>query len=113
MYDIKQIGYLQDSCFVAKLCAVTSVVIYTTKICAYCARAKALFTRKGVAFSEIDVSSDDAARTWLIQATGQRTVPQIFINEQSVGGFDEVAALDRTGELDRMLLAPLETHASG
>ena len=88
---------------VAKLCVVASVVIYTTKICAYCGRAKALFARKGIAFSEIDVSDDDEKRIWLMQTTGQRTVPQIFINEQSVGGFDEVWALERKGELDRLL----------
>jgi glutaredoxin 3 len=88
---------------VAKLCSVASVVIYTTKICAYCGRAKALFARKGVAYSEIDVSDDDEKRIWLIRTTGQRTVPQIFINEQSVGGFDEVWALERQGELDRLL----------
>lgn len=87
----------------AKLCVVASVVIYTTKICAYCGRAKALFARKGIAFSEIDVSDDDEKRIWLMQTTGQRTVPQIFINEQSVGGFDEVWALERKGELDRLL----------
>ena len=82
-----------------------SVVIYTTKICSYCSRAKALFARKGVAFDEIDVSEDDEKRRWLVQTTGQRTVPQIFINDQSVGGFDEVWALDRKGELDRLLSA--------
>lgn len=87
----------------AKLYSVASVVIYTTQICAYCGRAKALFARKGVAYSEIDVSEDDEKRLWLMKTTGQRTVPQIFINEQSVGGFDEVWALERQGELDRLL----------
>jgi glutaredoxin 3 len=82
---------------------VQSVVIYTTKICPYCVRAKALFARKGVAYREIDVSNDDATRMWLVQTSGQRTVPQIFINDKPVGGFDEVAALDRKGELDRLL----------
>jgi len=82
---------------------VSSVVIYTTKICPYCVRAKALFARKGVQYQEIDVSSDDQKRHWLVQTTGQRTVPQIFINDKSVGGFDEIAALDRKGELDPML----------
>ncbi len=80
-----------------------SVVIYRTKICAYCGGAKALFARKGISFSEIDVSEDDEKRIWHMQTTGQRTVPQIFINEQSVGGFDEVWALERKGELDRLL----------
>jgi len=66
-------------------------------------RAKALFARKGVQYQEIDVSSDDQKRHWLVQTTGQRTVPQIFINDKSVGGFDDIAALDRKGELDPML----------
>ena len=80
-----------------------SVVIYTTKVCPYCVRAKALFQKKGVAYREIDVSIDDETRSWLVQATGQRTVPQIFINDKPVGGFDDVAALDRKGELDGLL----------
>ena len=96
-------AHLRAAQFVAKLYRVASVVIYTTKICAYCGRAKALFARKGIAYSEIDVSEDDEKRLWLMKTTGQRTVPQIFINEQSVGGFDEVWALERQGELDRLL----------
>jgi len=86
-----------------KLRVVSKVVIYTTRICAYCGRAKAIFKRKGIDFDEIDVSEDDDKRIWLLAATGQRTVPQIFINDQSVGGFDEVWALERKGELDRLL----------
>jgi glutaredoxin 3 len=82
---------------------VSKVVIYTTRICAYCGQAKAIFKRKGIDFDEIDVSEDDEKRIWLLAATGQRTVPQIFINDQSVGGFDEVWALERKGELDRLL----------
>jgi glutaredoxin 3 len=88
----------------SKLCHVPSIVIYTTKVCAYCARAKALLARKGINFREVDVSEDDEKRTWLLQATGQRTVPQIFINDQPVGGFDDIALLDRKGDLDRMLI---------
>ncbi len=80
-----------------------SVVIYTTRTCPHCVRAKALFARKGVKFLEVDVSADDDKRRWLAQTTGQRTVPQIFINDNSVGGFDEVWALERKGELDRLL----------
>ena len=66
-------------------------------------RAKALFARKGVQYQEIDVSNDDQKRHWLVQTTGQRTVPQIFIDDKPVGGFDDIAALDRKGELDPML----------
>lgn len=79
------------------------VVIYTTKICPYCVRAKMLLQRKGVAFEEIDVSYDHTLRQQLVARTGQRTVPQIFINEQSIGGCDELYALDRAGQLDPLL----------
>ena len=82
-----------------------NVVVYTTRVCPYCIQAKALLKKKGVAFSEIDVSNDPEKRTWLVSATGQRTVPQIFINDQPIGGFDEMAALNRKGELDRLLAA--------
>lgn len=81
-----------------------NVVVYTTRVCPYCIQAKALLKKKGVAFSEIDVSNDPEKRTWLVSATGQRTVPQIFINDQPIGGFDDMAALNRKGELDRMLI---------
>jgi glutaredoxin 3 len=84
-----------------------SVVIYTTKVCPYCQSAKALFVRKGVEFLEVDVSADSDKRRWLAQTTGQRTVPQIFINDKSVGGFDDVWALDCRGELDRLLQSPV------
>ena len=82
-----------------------NVVVYTTRVCPYCIQAKALLKKKGVAFSEIDVSNDTEKRTWLVSATGQRTVPQIFINDQPIGGFDDMAALNRNGELDRLLAA--------
>jgi glutaredoxin 3 len=82
---------------------VSNVVIYTTRICAYCRLAKDLLEKKGIAFSEVDVSDDDSKRDWLFEASGQRTVPQIFINDQSVGGFQELCVLDRKGELDNLL----------
>lgn len=77
--------------------------MYTTLICPYCIRAKMLLKKKGVDFEEIDVSSDHEKRAWLVKATGRRTVPQIFINEEAIGGFDEMSALDRAGELDKKL----------
>ena len=82
-----------------------AVQIYTTKVCPYCIRAKALLKGKGIPFEEIDVAGDDAKRTWLVETTGQRTVPQIFINDESISGFSELAALDKAGELDRKLAA--------
>lgn len=80
-----------------------SVKVYTTDWCPYCDRAKALLRSKGVPFEEIDVEGDDAKRAWLVQTTGQRTVPQIFIGDEPVGGYTELAALDRRGELDARL----------
>ena len=66
-------------------------------------RASALLKQKGALVTEVDVSNDDAKRDWLIEATGRRTVPQIFINGVPVGGFDDIAALDRKALLDPML----------
>jgi glutaredoxin 3 len=90
------------------------VVIYTTTICPYCVRAKMLFQRKGVSYEEIDVSRDNDLRLKLMQQTKQRTVPQIFINEQHIGGCDDLYALERQGALDP-LLAQLKfyTHNKG
>jgi glutaredoxin 3 len=82
------------------------VLVYVTGYCPYCTSAKRLLTQKGAAFREIDVSDDDEKRRWLVKATGQRTVPQIFINGVSVGGFTDIAALDRQGKLEPLLAAP-------
>lgn len=79
------------------------VVIYTTRICPYCVRAKQLFQRKGVAYEEIDVSNDHNMRMQLVERTKQRTVPQIFINDQHIGGCDDLYALERQGALDPLL----------
>ena len=78
--------------------------MYTTLICPYCIRAKQLLKAKGVEFEEIDVSGDHDTRAWLVKATGgRRTVPQIFINDEPIGGFDDMRALDLAGELDKKL----------
>ncbi len=79
------------------------VQVYTKQNCPYCVRAKALLTRKKVAFEEIDVEDDDAKRAWLVEASGQRTVPQIFVDGRSLGGFMDIDALDRQGKLDPIL----------
>jgi glutaredoxin 3 len=79
------------------------VRMYTTQICPYCIRAKVLLKAKGVEYEDIDVSRDEATRAWLVKTTGRRTVPQIFINEEAIGGFDEMHALDKAGELDKKL----------
>lgn len=83
----------------------TDVVIYTTTICPYCVRAKQLFQRKGVSYREVDVSFDQAERMALVARTKQRTVPQIFINDQHIGGCDDLYALERSGQLDPLLQA--------
>lgn len=79
------------------------VVVYRTQFCPYCVRAKHLLQGKGVPFKEVDVTDDPGKRKWLLDATRQRTVPQIFINGKPIGGFDDMARLDRSGELDRLL----------
>jgi glutaredoxin 3 len=80
------------------------VEIYTTPICPYCHAAKRLLDRKGVAYTEIDVSRDAALRMAMTQrAMGQRTVPQIFIGGTHVGGSDDLHALDHAGKLDPLL----------
>ncbi len=79
------------------------VKIYTTRYCPDCHAATALLTDKQVPFEEIDVTGDSAARADLAQRTGRRTVPQVFIDGEPVGGYDDLAALDRSGRLDQML----------
>ena len=79
------------------------VIIYTSVACPYCVQAKRLLDRKGVPYSEIDVTGDPQQRHAMTQASGRRTVPQIFIGEQSIGGFDELYELEQSGELDGLL----------
>ena len=79
------------------------VQLYTKRICPYCTSAKTLLKRKGVAYEEIDVEDDDAKRTWLVETTGQRTVPQIFVDGRPLGGFSDIDALDKQGKLDPIL----------
>lgn len=79
------------------------VQVYVTTYCGYCVRAKALLNRKKVEFTEINVDDDPERRAWLVKATGQRTVPQVFIDGKSVGGSDELHDLERRGDLDKLL----------
>jgi glutaredoxin 3 len=82
------------------------IVMYSTGFCGYCDRARALLQRKGVTVTEIKVDEDASQREAMLKRSGgRRTVPQIFIGERHVGGFDELAALERAGELDKLLSA--------
>ena len=83
--------------------AAPRVTVYTTSYCPYCVRAKALLKRKGFVFEEVPVDDDEARRAWLVEKTGQRTVPQVFAGERSLGGFSDIDALDREGKLDPIL----------
>ena len=82
------------------------VEIYTTPWCGYCARAKGLLDKKGVAYEEMDVMEDGPKRTEMRTRSKRSTVPQIFINGQHIGGSDELAELERAGKLDAMLAQP-------
>jgi glutaredoxin 3 len=82
------------------------VTIYSKSYCPYCDRAKALFKGKGVAFDEIMLDDKDDEFAKLKQKTGMMTVPQIFIGDTLVGGYTDLAALEREGKLDPMLQAP-------
>jgi glutaredoxin 3 len=80
------------------------VEIYTSPICGFCVRAKQLLDRKGVSYVEHDVFSKPGVKSEMIQrADGRRTVPQIFIDGEGIGGCDELFALERAGKLDPML----------
>ncbi len=77
--------------------------VYSTDYCPYCVMAKRLLERKGAAFEEIRVDHDPALREEMMRLSGRRTVPQIFVGDTHVGGFDDLSALDRAGRLDPLL----------
>jgi glutaredoxin 3 len=80
------------------------VEIYSARYCPYCAAAKALLRRKGAAFTEIDIGGNWEKRDEMIaRAQGRATVPQIFIDDRHIGGYDDLAALERAGGLDDLL----------
>ena len=84
----------------------TSVKMYTTPVCPYCLRAKALLKQRGVtAIEEVRIDLDPAARLQMVEITGRRTVPQIFIGQTHVGGCDDLVALDQRGGLLPLLQA--------
>jgi glutaredoxin 3 len=81
------------------------VVVYSSPFCGYCGAAKRLLTDKGAQFAEIDVLFDPARKQEMVERSGRQTVPQIFIDGRHIGGFDDLSALDSTGEIDGLLAA--------
>ncbi len=81
------------------------VTMYSTRICPYCVMAEKLLAKKGVAIEKILLDSEPALREEMVKRTGRTTVPQIFIGEQHVGGYTDLAALDLKGELEPLLRA--------
>ena len=79
------------------------IVIYSKEWCRYSAKAKALLESKGLAYREIDVTHDEAKQQEMVERSHRRTVPQLFINGESVGGYDDLANLDASGQLDDRL----------
>jgi glutaredoxin 3 len=79
------------------------VTVYTSRMCAYCVAAKRLLSARGIPFEEIDVTGNDEKRAWLVEVTRRRTVPQIFIRGEAIGGYDELVRLDRAGTLSEKL----------
>jgi len=83
------------------------IVVYSSPFCGYCSAAKRLLTTKGAAFTEIDVMFDAERKLEMIQRSGgRRTVPQIFIDDTHIGGFEDLRSLDKAGKLDPLLAAP-------
>ena len=93
------------------MAAADRVIVYSQPFCAYCSAAKRLLANKGVEFTEIDVMFDPAQRREMMERSGgRRTVPQIFIDGQHIGGFDDLSALDARGTLDELLAAKPSTQ---
>jgi glutaredoxin 3 len=80
-----------------------TIRIYTRRACGWCSMALALLRAKGVVFDQIDATGDTTLRRWLAEVTGRTTVPQIFVDGRPIGGYMELARLDRRGELDPLL----------
>lgn len=88
------------------------VVIYTTRICPYCIRAKQLLQAKGVTYEEVSVDTQPHLRMEMMEKSGRRTVPQIWIGDSHVGGFDDLWLLDRRGKLDLLLQTEVEAESA-
>lgn len=81
----------------------SSITVYTTNACPFCVRAKALLDARGLPYEEINLGRDPGTRAELAQKTGMMTFPQILIDEQLVGGFDELSAADKSGRLKELV----------
>lgn len=81
----------------------TAVRIYGNSTCAYCGAARMLLAGKGVTYEDINVASDPGKQSEMEQLSGRRSVPQIFVGDRHLGGFDDLCELDKSGELDRLL----------
>jgi glutaredoxin 3 len=90
------------ACYVS---LVKRVIIYTTRSCGFCMAAKHLLEQKGIAYREIHADGRPDLRSWISQASGRHTVPQVFIDGSSIGGYTRLAALAASGELDELLSA--------
>lgn len=87
-----------------------TIEMYTTAMCPYCVRAKMMLQNKGMRFEEIRIDIDHGRMTEMVERSQRRTVPQIFIDDFHIGGFDDMAAMDARGELDPLLhIAPHES----
>jgi len=82
------------------------VTMYSTGVCPYCQMAERLLTAKGVAIDKVRIDLQPERRTEMMEKTGRRTVPQIYVGDTHVGGYDDLAALDRAGKLDELLQRP-------
>ena len=81
----------------------TIVTLYGNRSCAYCGAARMLLTKKGIPFNDVVVTDDPALLDEMQQRTGRKSVPQVFVGDQYVGGFDELDAFAKSGELDKLL----------
>lgn len=79
------------------------VVMYTRDYCGYCSAAERLLAGKGITYEHINATNKPDVRKWLAETTGRSTVPQIFIDDRPIGGYDDLRALDRRGELDKLI----------
>ncbi len=80
-----------------------AVTVYTTSFCSHCERVKALLERRGIAYTEVSVEDHPDLREKLLARSGRRTLPQVYVGERYIGGAEEVAALDQSGELSSLL----------